>query len=268
MKFAVLLACIASISAAVLADTKHRNSTDTRIINGVEIPISQARYQVSIQTKSGAHVCGGTIIADRWVLTTAKCAQGITPATHQIRYNTNIHNFGGDIARVSSVYLHSSYNPGQLQNNIALISTVEEFPSIIYSNVRLRCGGYEVNNELLRVAGWGSTIDNSGLLSAKLRQVTLPYAGQSCRDYYSTVGITVDYNMFCAGSLETGGSGICVGDEGGAAVKDYYGYNVVPELPPTSTSAASRGESVCSLVLAPTAAGLKASSEGSFSCYS
>lgn len=69
----IILVCIASIYAASLAEKK-QNRSDQRIVNGAEISIYEAPYHVSIQSKTGNHICGGTIISFDGVLTTAECA--------------------------------------------------------------------------------------------------------------------------------------------------------------------------------------------------
>lgn len=72
MKFLILLACIGiSLAATVLA-----GNDKTKIINGEEVGIHQAPYHVSLQTKTGNHKCGGTIISKNLVLTSAECAFG------------------------------------------------------------------------------------------------------------------------------------------------------------------------------------------------
>lgn len=49
-----------------------RKLTLTRIIGGEEVDIKDAPYQVSLQF-IGTHICGGSIISELWILTTAYC---------------------------------------------------------------------------------------------------------------------------------------------------------------------------------------------------
>ncbi|KAJ3660289.1 hypothetical protein Zmor_004744 [Zophobas morio] len=45
---------------------------DGRIIGGGDIDISQVPWQVSVQFY-GAHICGGAILSQTWVITAAHC---------------------------------------------------------------------------------------------------------------------------------------------------------------------------------------------------
>ena len=253
MKYLIffLLITLLALSEAIIFETSSLNNV-TRIINGGEVEdISEAPYQVSIQTKAGSHQCGGAIINSRWVLTTAQCASlwvlmintkiffadlylhflwpSIDPATHQIRYNSIWNNWDGLIATISSVVVHERYNPRQprllLSNNIALVSIQERFPASITDYVTIRCASNspetsEREREPLYVAGWGWIKDESGQLTVKLRQIELPYAGDRCAPFYEKISKTVNGSLsFCAGDLDRGAAGICRGDEGGAAVK-------------------------------------------------
>lgn len=125
------------------------------------------------------------------------------------------------------MYIHPDYQAGQLHSNIAVIRIVSSFPSYIYNQTALRCSEDEVNFERLTVAGWGYIRDQTGQLSTRLRQTELPYAGNTCKRYYQSIGQYIDETMFCAGDLDHGGTGICVGDLGGAAVKRVGSLNVI-----------------------------------------
>ena len=45
-----------------------------KIYRGRDAQVGQYPYQVSIQT-SGVHVCGGSIISEKWILTAAHCLE-------------------------------------------------------------------------------------------------------------------------------------------------------------------------------------------------
>lgn len=68
----VTILAFIGLSTAILIEPPVNGTP--RILNGGKISIREAPYQVSVQSKAGTHECGGAIINDRWVLTTAQCA--------------------------------------------------------------------------------------------------------------------------------------------------------------------------------------------------
>ena len=50
-----------------------------RIVGGSNADISDYPWQVSLQRRSGSgwyHICGGSIIDNRWIVTAAHCVDG------------------------------------------------------------------------------------------------------------------------------------------------------------------------------------------------
>jgi len=46
------------------------------IINGEEIEIDEAPWQVSLEV-NGVHNCGGVVLNENWILTAAHCVKGL-----------------------------------------------------------------------------------------------------------------------------------------------------------------------------------------------
>lgn len=63
---------------SILADEEQsplpRPRLDGRIVGGIELDISDAPYQVSLQ-RGQQHFCGGSVINNNWVLTAAHCTE-------------------------------------------------------------------------------------------------------------------------------------------------------------------------------------------------
>ena len=76
MKFLVLFCFLIQLLSKSLAQIDHQNETlnSGRLILGQEIPLSEAPFHVSIQSSEN-HVCAGSIIGKRWILTSAHCVQ-------------------------------------------------------------------------------------------------------------------------------------------------------------------------------------------------
>lgn len=59
---------------SVLSDPiKHSRKVDDRIVGGFPTTIEKNPWQVSLQ-HYGRHICGGSIISEKWILTAAHCA--------------------------------------------------------------------------------------------------------------------------------------------------------------------------------------------------
>lgn len=118
--------------------------------------------------------------------------------------------------------IHPGFDSSRLLHNIALVEVKQNFTSA--NTVRFPCDHVLEEGELLHVAGWGSVSEESqGLMSLKLRQVTLNYASGKCEPYYYELGIDLFRNSnFCAGNLEYGGPALCHGDEGNGAIRSRY----------------------------------------------
>nr|ABG02668.1 CG9897 [Drosophila melanogaster]ABG02669.1 CG9897 [Drosophila melanogaster]ABG02670.1 CG9897 [Drosophila melanogaster]ABG02671.1 CG9897 [Drosophila melanogaster]ABG02672.1 CG9897 [Drosophila melanogaster] len=97
---------------------------DQRIINGNTVNIKDAPWYASIIVNSKLK-CGGAIISKNYILTAAKCVDGYSARSIQVRLGTSSCGTSGSIAGICKVKVHSQYSSWRFDNNLALLKTCE-----------------------------------------------------------------------------------------------------------------------------------------------
>ncbi|CAJ0574898.1 unnamed protein product, partial [Mesorhabditis spiculigera] len=125
------------------------------------------RYMVSIQSEPGMHRCGGSIIADDWVLTAASCvaADPITPydtSKYTIIAGTpwinDTKNHPGPTEQrlaVAKVYIHKKWKPSGIDDNIALIKLRGKFSWDKHVNPVMLWRARMPARIAVNILGWG-----------------------------------------------------------------------------------------------------------------
>jgi hypothetical protein len=210
--------------------------TISNILGGAQIPIEDAPYQVSMKV-NGNHICGGSIIADRWILTAAHCivSGGATAANTTIHAgSTNQTSSGtGQTIQAQTLFTHPNYDGGTLENDIALIYLSQPLQfnhavvPIEYANTcNTTSLDIDPGNDAF-LTGWGITC-NSCPGATNLQGVTMPLISQANamainQAYNSNYTLNVSGNML---PLYNIGSGAGPGDSGGPAVIENNGYQI------------------------------------------
>jgi secreted trypsin-like serine protease len=147
-----------------------------KIINGKDAARGQFPWQVAIVGKNAQegymvedHICGGSLIAWRWVLTAAHCA--VTPygviSPDSVHVYMGSHDFtGGQRIAVKNIVIHEDYNPDQIvppsDHDIALFElATEPADKAGLQLVQLATMAEEEAWQTGRIAtviGWGSTL--------------------------------------------------------------------------------------------------------------
>ncbi|OCT72461.1 transmembrane protease serine 4 [Xenopus laevis] len=188
-----------------------------RIIGGTNSDILRYPWQVSLQYM-GQHICGGSILNSRWILSAAHCfdkgQKQIDRWRVQYGVTTLTYLFG---SYVDKIFLHSRYVANQKPNDIALVKLKSDIA--VSTSVQPVClPGYDnqiVAGSVLWVTGWGHTVEGGSALSSQLQEVTINLiSSATCNQEY---GGQILQSMLCAGKLE-GGSDTCQGDSGGPLV--------------------------------------------------
>jgi secreted trypsin-like serine protease len=164
-------------------------------------------FMVSLQSTSGSHFCGGSLIKANWIVTAKHCVQGRTPASTRARIGTTNRTSGGTVATASRIVL----NPSEDLALVQLSTSVPQAP------IAVAAASGPVNTAT-RIIGWGQTCPSPGGCGAPtiLQELdTSIVADSRCGGIRASTEICTN---------NTGGNkGACYGDSGGPQIKAVGG---------------------------------------------
>ncbi len=200
------------------------SAAPARVINGADVPVGEQPWVVGI-LQAGvtddylAQFCGGTLVAERWVLTAAHCtfdeANNAFAATdlHVLVGRRALRSNEGMRLTVDRIIRHPAFDAVTYSHDLALLHLTEATAAPL---VKLAGESFDSSLQTVRqalVVGWGVTQDGVGADTLQRAQVPL-VATTACRRRYADYGITLAPTMICAG-YEDGGIDACTGDSGG-----------------------------------------------------
>ena len=219
-----LIAFTVLTSATTLAGTtiKSINSaTEIRIVGGDETKPYSRPYQVSVQSTSGSHFCGGSIIAENLVLTAAHCMEGVDGNSPDMQVRVGAHSLtdgSGQVIKVVTTYTHQEYP--NLSKDVALLKLAEKITDKNAKTLVLADDAFFQKNikagTKMVVSGWG-TLASDGQMPDKLMEVMVPYVTNEVCNSTEAYNGQIQATEMCAG-LKTGGKDSCQGDSGGPLV--------------------------------------------------
>ncbi|XP_039946858.1 transmembrane protease serine 2 isoform X2 [Hirundo rustica] len=199
--------------------------TMNRIVGGSGAVLGQWPWQVSLHVQ-GTHVCGGSIITPRWIVTAAHCVEGRLSDPHSWKVYAGILNQDEMLFRsgyrVQQIISHPYYDTDSKDNDVALMKL--ETPLSFTETVRPVClpnpGMMFQPNQQCWISGWGAEYQG-GKTSNNLNFVAVPLIERSrCNAVYIYNGMILP-TMICAGDL-AGGIDSCQGDSGGPLVTYHH----------------------------------------------
>ncbi|XP_026137849.1 chymotrypsin-like protease CTRL-1 [Carassius auratus] len=216
------ITCLALVASALGCGVPaiKPQTISSRIVNGQNAISGSWPWQVSLQRANGFHFCGGSLINENWVLTSAQCAVMVNSDRVILgEHNRDSNDEPIQIEIVSKVIMHPLFNRTTFINDIALLklsSPVTFTPRIspvclAPSNARI------VPGTRCFTTGWGQTAHTTSPLI--LQQTGVPIISLAvCRQLWDQSTITDA--MICAGAS---GSSSCQGDTGGPLVCETSG---------------------------------------------
>ncbi|XP_012927956.1 transmembrane protease serine 6 isoform X3 [Heterocephalus glaber] len=193
----------------------------SRIVGGAVSSEGEWPWQASLQVRS-RHICGGALIADRWVITAAHCFQEDSMASPalwtvflgKMRQNAR---WPGEVSfKVSRLLLHPYHEEDSHDYDVALLQL--DHPVVRSANVRPVC--LPARSHFFEpglhcwITGWGA-LREGGPTSNVLQKVDVQLVVQDlCSEAYH---YQVTPRMLCAG-YRKGKKDACQGDSGGPLV--------------------------------------------------
>ncbi|KAJ1125857.1 hypothetical protein NDU88_004274 [Pleurodeles waltl] len=199
-----------------------------RIVGGQDAAKGEWPWQASVQV-NGKHVCGGTLITNRWVVSAAHCYYGQNYALSSYTvclgmYQLLSHNTNSVCSNVKRIIVNPLYNAEEGPGDILLLElvTTMDFTDFILPICMPASSVTFPSGLNCWVTGWGNIGSSSALPSPQtLQKVIVPLIDPlTCDNFYhiaSTVSPTIPIilsDMICAG-YEAGGKDSCQGDSGG-----------------------------------------------------
>ncbi|XP_040292497.1 hyaluronan-binding protein 2 [Bufo bufo] len=210
-----------------------------RIIGGKRTQPGMHPWLASLQLKirvgklNTGHLCGGTLIAECWILTAAHCVKSVSqPRLWRVllgKVDLHKNETFEQIFDVEKIIIHENYREEiySLHNDIALMKLKKSEGKCTREtrNVKTAClpDREFLPGKVCQIAGWGMTEkgQTAHLLEASVQVIS----ETNCSDAKS-YGKLIDRSMLCAG-VPDGGVDACQGDSGGPLACEREGQTQV-----------------------------------------
>uniref|UniRef100_A0A182JDD9 Peptidase S1 domain-containing protein n=1 Tax=Anopheles atroparvus TaxID=41427 RepID=A0A182JDD9_ANOAO len=193
------------------------------IYGGESASIESFPYQLSLRLE-GTHICGASVIAERWALTAAHCLDhAVYPAGITLRGGSPHRLAGGYIFHADQYTLHPKFNGQTLDYDVAVVHVKESFFIDLIQAVSMADTStiYPVPSAAI-VTGWGFSDDAYSPVILQSLQV---YIQENAVCMTAWIDQRTD-RMICASGGAVG-KDVCNGDSGGPLVLNGYQIGIV-----------------------------------------
>jgi hypothetical protein len=190
-------------------------SNGQEIVGGTNTTIAANPWQVSLQSSSGSHFCGGSVLNANWILTAQHCVTSGAPG--RIEAGTTNLSGSGQIRSVAEVIKYPGYVDASKGKDVALLrlSTPLDLSGANVQAIGLvteadAAAGVTNPGVVSRVTGWG-TLTSGGSSPDTLQTVDVNIlSNASAQSSYPNETITADQLAAAAPGKDS-----CQGDSGG-----------------------------------------------------
>ncbi|XP_019139510.2 transmembrane protease serine 7-like [Corvus cornix cornix] len=193
-----------------------------RIVGGEDARSEKWPWQASLQMGAHGHVCGASVISNRWLISAAHCFLDSDSVRYSVpmqwrvymgSHTINEKNNRVAMRSIKRIIVHPQYDQSISDYDIALLEM--ETPVLFSELVQPIClpstSRVFLYGTVCYVTGWGAIKENSHLAKT-LQEARVRMINQSvCNKLYDDL---ITSRMLCAGNLN-GGVDACQGDSGG-----------------------------------------------------